>query len=133
MSVSPSPVPAPPARQQVVRAAISDFVSVVVFALLAALAHGKGPADIAKLLAIFVPALAVAWLAARAWRAPASLKPVGLSVWAATSAVGLGIYAVVQSKAPHWTMTTITVVVLALLILGWRLLARAAAKSAQAE
>ncbi|GAA2524393.1 DUF3054 domain-containing protein [Rarobacter incanus] len=127
---SSGPTPSPAATHlQVRKAIISDVVSVVVFVLLAAMAHSLTLGTIGLLLACFLPALALAWLATRAWKTnPAAIKPVGLGIWAATTTVGLAILAIVKQQRSDPIMMTITAVVLALFLVGWRALATAMEK-----
>src|SRR5699024_8914710 len=75
----------------------------------------------------FLAALAAGWLLARAWRRPAGLWPVGAIVWAVTVAGGLGLRGLagggLSGGFPY-----VAAGVLALLLLGWRLLARLIAR-----
>lgn len=114
----------PSQRSQVIRAAVSDVVSVVVVSLIASMAIASAP-EFITFIGALIPALAIAWLAARAWRNPAAIKPVGLGVWAATAMVGLAILTMINNGRLVWQMITIIVVFLAILMLGWRFLAGA--------
>ncbi|SNT09244.1 Protein of unknown function [Micrococcales bacterium KH10] len=95
-------------------------MAVIAFCVLVGLGLGERPADILELLAAFIPALALAWVASRAWRNPAIVKPTGLGIWAATAMVGLAVIALINNARPTMTMATLTVALLGILLLGWR-------------
>jgi hypothetical protein len=70
----------------------------------------------------FLVGLAAGWLAARAWRAPARVWPVGVAVWFATVALGLALRPLFVGGFAV-SFAVVTAGFLALTMLGWRLLA----------
>lgn len=108
-------------------AAGSDVLAVLVFAAVGRSSHAE-VVDALGVLSTAVPfllGLLVGWLAARAWRAPLRL-PVGVAVWAGTVVVGLGVRAAFTHRLPL-TFVLVAATSLAVLLLGWRAVARLAA------
>jgi len=106
-------------------AVVLDVVCVLVFVVIGRASHTKGEslAGIASTSWPFLAGLGVGWLAARAWRRPLALRPVGLVVWLCT--VGLGmILRVVSGQGTAVAFIIVALAFLALFLLGWRLLAR---------
>jgi Protein of unknown function (DUF3054) len=108
-------------------AAGSDVLAVLVFAAVGQSSH----AEVVNALGVlstavpFLLGLLVGWLAARAWRTPLRL-PVGVAVWGGTVVVGLGVRAAFAHRLPL-TFVLVAAASLAVLLLGWRAVARLAA------
>jgi len=102
-----------------------DGALVVAFAALGRRSHdsGTGLTAVLEIAAPFLIALAVGWLAARAWRAPAALS-TGLVVWAVTVAGGLALRSVVFDRGIAASFMVVAALTLGALLLGWRAAAR---------
>ncbi|NOV96626.1 DUF3054 domain-containing protein [Isoptericola halotolerans] len=112
-----------PARR-VWPAAVGDVVSVGAFAVVGTANHGSG-GSLGHVLAVAAPfliGLAVGWLVARAWRAPARLWPTGVVVWAATVVLGLALRPLFVGGL-EWSFVLVTAGFLAVTMLGWRTIA----------
>jgi hypothetical protein len=111
-------------RGTVTFAAGADVLAVLVFAAIGRSSHAEVVDGFAVLTtaAPFLLGLVVGWLVVRAWRTPLRL-PAALGVWMAVVVVGLGVRAAFTHRLPL-TFVLVTVVSLALLLLGWRALAR---------
>ncbi len=109
-------------------AAALDVAAVLVFVLVGRRSHAEGLTlpGVADTAWPFLAGLAAGWLVARAWRAPGSLG-TGVAVWAVAVAAGLGLRVLAGAGAPA-SFAVVTAVVLALLLLGWRAVALAAAR-----
>jgi hypothetical protein len=109
-------------------AAAADVLAVLAFAVVGRSSHAE-VADAIGVLTTAAPFLLgqlVGWLVARAWRAPLRL-PVGVVVWAGAVVVGLGVRVAVTHRLPV-TFVLVAAASLALLLLGWRTVARLAAR-----
>jgi hypothetical protein len=86
--------------------------------------HGMSAAGVLETAWPFLLAYALAALAARAWRAPASLRPTGLTLWLGTVAGGLALRALSGAGvAPSFQV--VTLLVLGVFLLAPRAVARA--------
>ena len=113
------------ARVTLVRAAVLDMASVLVFVVIGRANHGDGEAvaGVASTAWPFLAGLAVGWLAARAWRRPAGLWPSGVTAWLGTVAVGM-VLRVLAGQGTALSFIVVALVFLGLFLLGWRWLAR---------
>lgn len=103
-------------------APIADVLAVVVFVVAGRRTHdGDGLVGLLATAAPFLAALALGWLLARAWRAPAALR-TGLVVWPVTVAGGLALRAAATGRLPA-SFAVVTAVALGVLLLGWRAVA----------
>ncbi|HEU0090438.1 MAG TPA: DUF3054 domain-containing protein [Pseudonocardiaceae bacterium] len=111
-------------RTTVALAAGADLLAVLVFAAVGRSSHAEGVDAFGVLgtAAPFLLGLLLGWLVVRAWRAPLRL-PVGVAVWACVVLVGLGVRAAFLHRLPL-TFALIAAASLALLLLGWRAVAR---------
>ncbi len=109
-------------------AAGADALAVLVFAAVGRSSHAEVADAIGVLTtaAPFLLGLLVGWLIVRAWRAPLRL-PVGVAVWVGTVVVGLGVRAAFTHRLPL-TFVLVAAATLALLLLGWRAVARLVAR-----
>ncbi len=119
-SVQPSP--------QVVKAAVSDVVGIALFSLLAFLAHG-GNSNLLAIFGIYLIGAIAGWLTTRAWRSPAAVRPTGLGIWIVTVVIGQVLWSFTHGGRIPVVMILISLVILGAILLGWRALANAAARS----
>ena len=101
-----------------------DAVLVVVFVSIGRSSHAEG-LDLAGIAATawpFLAALAVGWLAARAWRHPLSVWPTGVIVWAVTVIGGM-LLRVASGQGTQFAFIVVATLTLAAFLLGWRLIA----------
>lgn len=105
-------------------AAIIDVVAVVLFVVIGRKNHDEGSAvsGIIKVAAPFLIALALGWLAARAWKAPMDVG-TGVIIWVVTIVAGLILRKVAFSGG-----TAVPFIIVASLfnlatLVGWRFVA----------
>jgi uncharacterized membrane protein YbjE (DUF340 family) len=112
-------------RKLVAIAAGIDIVSVVVFVALGRKSHDESGSVIGgtlKIAAPFLIALAVGWLAARAWQAPAAVRS-GLIIWLVTVIGGMLLRKFAFDRGTAVPFIIVTAVFTLLLLVGWRALA----------
>jgi hypothetical protein len=105
-------------------AAALDVLAVCTFVVAGRRTHAEG-LDAAATAATawpFLAGLAGGWTLVRAWRDPAALR-TGVLVWAATVVGGLVLRRVSGGGTPL-TFVAVAATSLAVLLLGWRLVAR---------
>lgn len=104
---------------------VFDVVAVVIFGFLGRAAHSEDltPAGIASTTWPFLVGLAAGWLLLRVWRAP-DQWPRAIGVVAITVALGHVVRVLVAGDSTHWTFVTVSLLVTAVLLLGWRLVMR---------
>ncbi|WP_151549410.1 MULTISPECIES: DUF3054 domain-containing protein [Corynebacterium] len=108
---------------------LGDVLAIVLFALLARIAHqsdtmplsAAGVADTAwPFLIGTLLAWGVIYLAAlEPWR----IAPAGISVWLCSVIAGLGIWGLRHGALPHWSFIIVASLMSLVLLLGWRLVA----------
>lgn len=135
MPSSPPPLPRPSAGQlpqpaprgSVILAAAADALLILVFAASGRDAHERGDIITGVLATAwpFLTGAAVSWLALRLWRAPLAVWPAGVAVWLGTVAVGMLLRAV-TGQAVVLPFIIVALLVLAVFLLGYRLLAAGA-------
>jgi hypothetical protein len=110
----------------VVVAALLDLAAVVLFVALGRRSHdaGTGVAAVVEVAAPFLLALVAGWAAVQAWRRPADLR-VGLVVWAVTVGLGMILRSLLFDRGTAGSFVLVAAAVLALFLLGWRLVAGA--------
>jgi hypothetical protein len=108
-------------------AVVLDIACVLIFVIIGRANHAKGEslAGIASTSWPFLAGLGAGWLASRAWRRPLAIRPVGLVVWLSTVAVGM-VLRVISGQGTAVGFIAVALAFLALVLLGWRLLARLA-------
>ena len=119
----------PDAGQRVAVALAFDVVCVLAFVLVGRRTHHDAGVLAGLLLTAwpFLAALTAGWLAARAWRRPLLVRPTGVIVWVVTVVGGLALRGLNGGGlAPAFL--TVTTLVLALLLLGWRAVAAVLAR-----
>lgn len=109
----------------VMLAALLDAAAVAGFAALGRRSHdeagGLGP--VLEVAAPFLIALALGWLAARAWNAPLAAR-TGLVVWAVVVAGGLALRGLAFDRGVPVSFAIVTAATLGAALMGWRALAR---------
>lgn len=108
-----------------------DICCVLIFVIIGRASHTRGEAlgGIASTSWPFLAGLAAGWVAARAWRRPLALRPAGVVVWLCTVALGM-VLRVVSGQGTELAFVIVALAFLGLFLLGWRLLARLAARQA---
>lgn len=99
---------------------VADMVAVVVFAAIGRASHGEdGLAGLAATAAPFLVGAIAAWATPWARSAPVGVRAGVLTV-GVTAVVGLLLRWGFTGYPPPWTFAVVTVVSLAVLMLGWR-------------
>jgi hypothetical protein len=75
----------------------------------------------------FLVGLLLGWLVARGWRAPLALVRTALPVWAVTVAAGM-LLRIASDQGVQPSFVVVTSIVLAVFLLGWRLVAALVAR-----
>jgi hypothetical protein len=109
----------------------ADVCCVLIFVVIGRANHHAGDAlaGVVSTAWPFLAGLAAGELATRAWRRPFALVPTGAGVWLATVALGQALRVLSgQGTAPAFIV--VSLLFLGLFQLGWRLIARPAARRA---
>ena len=103
-----------------------DVLAVLLFAAVGRRSHAEGLAVLGILRTAwpFLVGVAAGWLLARAWRAPDALMAAGVPVWLGALVVGM-LLRVATGAGTALSFVVVAAVSLAVLLLGWRLVARA--------
>ncbi len=112
-------------RQYVVPvAAAADLLCVIVFVVVGRTEHHENGvlAGVAATAWPFVAALAMGWVAARAWRSPTRVVPTAIIVWPVTVAGGM-LLRVLTGGTTQLSFIVVTTLFLGATIVGWRALA----------
>lgn len=100
-----------------------DAAAVVVFCVLGGLSHSLGRPDAVMRIVVsiwpFLAALIVVHALALALRVPAERIVPGVGVWLVTVAGGMALRAL-TGQGTAWPFVIVTAVVLAVLLIGWR-------------
>lgn len=108
----------------IVVAALLDATLVTVFAAAGRAEHGSGH----PLLGVFATAwpflvaLAIVWVVALVWRAPAAPVRSGLAVWLGTVALGMVLRVLFTDGGAAFAFILVATAFLGLTLMGWRLL-----------
>jgi hypothetical protein len=118
-----------PTPTTVALAAAADLVLVLVFVLIGRGSHDEGFSIMGSLNTAwpFVVGLAIGWLVARAWRFPRGVTNPGVVIWASTAVVGVALRAI-SGQGVAVSFVIVTAIVLAVFLLGWRLIAALVAR-----
>ena len=102
-----------------------DLLTVVVFVVVGRNNHDESPGigGVVETAAPFQIGLAVAWLAARAWKQPFAVG-TGLIVWVGTVAIGMACRRVFFDEGTAFSFVVVASVFLGVVLYGWRLVAR---------
>jgi hypothetical protein len=105
-------------------ALVLDFLAVATFVVAGRRTHQESSAvvDVLVTLAPFAMALALAWIIARVWLAPESLR-TGVIIWAVTLVAGMFTRRVLFGEGIAATFIVVTALLLAAFFIGWRLVA----------
>ena len=101
-----------------------DAVAVLVFAAVGRTSHVEELTGTLATAAPFLVGALVGVVAARCWRDPLAWRS-GLAVWVGAIVVGLALRGVVTGRLPP-SFAVVATVALAVLVLGWRVVARLA-------
>ena len=115
-----------PAAGTVVVALLVDLACVLVFAGIGRASHDEsgGLAAVWTTAWPFLAGCGLGWLASRAWRSPLAMMPTGIAVWLSTVGAGMVLRALTGGGTAV-SFVVVATVVLALFIVGWRLLVAA--------
>ncbi|GAB7066901.1 DUF3054 domain-containing protein [Mycobacterium hodleri] len=116
-------------RRAVAASAAADALCVLVFCAIGRRSHAEGitVAGVAETAWPFLAGTAIGWAAARAWRRPTTLAPTGVVVWLSTVVVGMALRKA-TSAGTALSFVVVASLSTAILLLGWRLGARALAR-----
>lgn len=136
MSTAPhnASAPATPAPTSSALAPALDLLALLIFALLARLAHDDGSGfSVLRWLDTawpFMLGAAIVWgiLLATGTRATGRALRTGVFVWLGSLVVGLGIWAIRNAAIPHWSFILVATLMSALLLFGWRGIAQLRAR-----
>ena len=104
----------------------ADVACVLVFCAIGRRSHAEGITlgGIVDTAWPFLSGTAAGWLATRAWQRPASLAPTGLVIWLTTVVIGM-LLRKATSQGTAFSFVVVASLSTAILLLGWRLGARA--------
>lgn len=111
-----------------------DLLALLIFALLARLAHDDGSGfSVLRWLDTawpFMLGAVIVWgiLLAAGTRAAGQALRTGVVVWLGSLIVGLGIWAIRNAAIPHWSFILVATLMSALLLFGWRGIAQLRAR-----
>lgn len=113
--------------RRTVAAALADIVAIVVFVAIGRRNHNEGEAvdAILTVAAPFLIALAVGWIAARAWTRPMQVE-TAFVIWPITVAVGMILRNLVFDRGTALPFIIVATVVTGVFLVGWRMLAAVA-------
>lgn len=106
---------------------VADLALVVVFAAIGRVSHGEGAAGMLLTAWPFLVGALVGWLASRGSRHPALVIPTGLAVWVCAEAGGMVLRAL-TGQGTALPFVVVSIVVLGVLLVGYRLLVAGAAR-----
>lgn len=97
------------------------MIAVCGFVLIGRASHHESDALAGFLATVwpFLAGLLVGWLVSRAWTRPQQPWPAGVICWIVTVVVGLGLRGLTGGGLA-WTFLIVTAVVLAVFLIGWR-------------
>ncbi len=108
-----------------VKAAIADLLAIVVFVVAGRRSHDESESlgEVLKVLAPFAIALAIAWVASRAWQRPLDAWSTGIALWLGTAGGGLLLRRFVFDRSTAFGFVIVGSAFLLGTLVGWRLLA----------
>lgn len=136
MSTAPhnASAPATPTPTSIALAPALDLLALLIFALLARLAHDDGSSfSVLRWLDTALPFMlgaTIVWgiLLATGARAAGRALRTGAVVWLGSLIAGLGIWAIRNAAIPHWSFILVATLMSALLLFGWRGIAQLRAR-----
>ncbi len=107
-------------------ALLTDAVCILLFCTIGRRSHAEGitVAGIVETAWPFLAGAGTGWLAARAWRQPTALAPTGIVIWLSTVVIGMLLRKAI-SQGTAVSFVVVATLSTAILLLGWRLAARA--------
>ena len=105
----------------------ADLVLVLVFAAIGRASHGEDVAGLFLTAWPFMLGALAGWLASRGSRHPAAMIPTGLAVWVCAEVVGMVLRAF-TGQGTALPFVVVSIVVLGVLLVGYRLLVAGAAR-----
>jgi hypothetical protein len=120
------PIPDGTGARAAAMALLADVACVLVFCAIGRRSHAEGitVAGVAETAWPFLSGTAAGWLAARAWQRPTAPTPTGIVVWLSTVIVGM-LLRKATSAGTAFSFVVVASLSTAILLLGWRLGARA--------
>jgi hypothetical protein len=114
-------------NRRTVIAALADIVAIVVFVAIGRNNHKEGETvdAIFTVAAPFLIALAVGWIAARAWTRPMQVE-TAFVIWPITVALGMLLRNLVFDRGTALPFIIVATIVTGVFLVGWRMLAAAA-------
>jgi hypothetical protein len=109
-------------NRRTVIAALADIVAIVVFVAIGRSNHKEGETvdAIFTVAAPFLIALAVGWIAARAWKRPMQVE-AGFIIWPVTVAVGMVLRNLAFDRGTALPFIIVATLVTGVFLVGWRL------------
>ncbi|MCQ9352685.1 DUF3054 domain-containing protein [Corynebacterium sp. 153RC1] len=102
---------------------VIDILAVLVFAILARMAHGGlGVVEVLDTFWPFAVGTVLAWAVIR--NRPEVDLGSGVIAWLFTAVTGLVIWALRHAAVPHWSFIIVATVMSGLLLVGWRVIAK---------
>jgi len=114
-----------PTPRRIAIAAGADVLAVVVFVVMGRNSHHEDGSlgDTLSVIAPFLIALAVGWVATRAWLKPLEPVPTGIQLWLATAAGGLLLRRFAFDRSTAMAFVIVGSVFLLIALVGWRMVA----------
>jgi Protein of unknown function (DUF3054) len=111
-------------NRRVVIAATADIAAIVVFVAIGRRNHDEGEAvdGILDVAAPFLIALAVGWIAARAWTRPMQVE-TAFVIWPITVALGMVLRNLAFDRGTALPFIIVATIVTGVFLVGWRMLA----------
>jgi hypothetical protein len=110
--------------RRVAVAALADIISIVVFVAIGRRNHNEGDSlsGIAGVAAPFLIALAVGWVAARAWTRPMQVEAAFI-IWPITVALGMVLRHFAFDRGTALPFIIVATLFTGVFLIGWRLVA----------
>jgi hypothetical protein len=110
-----------------------DVVLVVVFAVIGRASHHESvdAGGVATTAWPFLTGLVVGWAASLAWRAPGRPVRAGIPIWVVTVAAGM-LLRVLSGQGIALAFVIVATIVLALFLVGWRVITAIVVRSRKA-
>lgn len=114
-------------NRRTVVAAVVDIIAIVVFVAIGRRNHAEGESvdGILTVAAPFLIALAVGWIAARAWSRPMQVETAFI-IWPITVALGMVVRNLVFDRGTALPFIIVATLVTGVFLVGWRMLAAVA-------
>ena len=110
--------------RRVAVAALADIISIVVFVAIGRRNHNEGDSisGVAGVAAPFLIALAVGWVAARAWARPLQVEAAFI-IWPITVALGMVLRHFVFDRGTALPFIIVATLFTGVFLVGWRMVA----------